>query len=232
MKFIVTAGGQGTKLWPYSRESEPKQFQKIIGEESLFAYTIAILLREFDPSDIYISTKRRYLHLALTQAPLIPPKNYIIEPDIAKNRGPAEGLAFLTLSMTHPDEPFMIIQTDDLRLPEANFLQMIHDAQRLVQRDKKFISGGIKATYPILGIDYLKLSKKVELDSDLEIYEVEEFLDRTDDYYQTKELIENFYITTHSNHNCWYPDLMLEAYAKYTPNTDPTGTKNLCKSKK
>ena len=118
MKLIVTAGGQGTKLWPYSREAKPKQFQHVIGTESLFTYTINLLLRQFPAEDIYISTKRRYMGTALEQAPLISPKNFIIEPDIAKNRGPAEGLAFLTMSMQHPEEPFMIVQPDCMRLPE------------------------------------------------------------------------------------------------------------------
>ncbi|MCA9398096.1 mannose-1-phosphate guanylyltransferase/mannose-6-phosphate isomerase, partial [candidate division WWE3 bacterium] len=49
MKLIVTAGGQGTKLWPYSRESKPKQFQPIIGNESLYTYTVNLLLQRHSP---------------------------------------------------------------------------------------------------------------------------------------------------------------------------------------
>src|SRR5215471_2205016 len=107
MKIIVTAGGQGTKLWPYSRESKPKQFQPVIGDKSLYTDTIESLLKKFAPEDIFVSTKRKYIS---DQSPQIPLKNYIIEPDIAKDRGPGEGLAFLRLSVLHPDEPFFLVQ--------------------------------------------------------------------------------------------------------------------------
>lgn len=216
MKIIVTAGGQGTKLWPYSREDKPKQFQKIVGDSSLYAETIKTLLKKFAPEDIFISTKRKFIKYISEQSPQIPLKNYIIEPDIAKDRGPGEGLAFLKMSLYHPDEPFFVVQSDCIRQPEEAFLQMIQDAGEIVKRDKKYVTGGIKATEPNMGVDYLQLGGRVN-GSNQEIYEVKSFLGRKSSYRETKELIENYYIVTHSNHSCWYPDLMLEAYKKYRP---------------
>lgn len=217
MKIIVTAGGQGTKLWPYSRESKPKQFQPIIGDTSLYTETIDTLLKRFAPEDIFISTKRKFIKYISDQSPKIPLKNYIIEPDVAKDRGPGEGLAFLRLAVSFPDEPFFLVQADCVRRPEDAFLQMIEDAGKLVKRDRKFISGGIKATEPNLGVDYLQLGKRVDTDSGQEIYEVDSFLGRKSSYRETKELIENYHVVSHCNHSCWYPDLMLEAYKKYRP---------------
>lgn len=216
MKIIVTAGGQGTKLWPYSRESKPKQFQAIVGEKSLYSETIETLLKKFPPEDIFISTKRKFIKYISEQSPQIPLKNYIIEPDVAKDRGPAEGLAFLKLSVYYPDEPFFVVQADCVRKPEEAFLKMIEEAGKIVERDKKYITGGLKATEPNMGVDYLQLGERVR-GSDQEMYEVKSFLGRKDSYRETKELIENFHIVTHCNHSCWYPSLMLEAYKKYRP---------------
>lgn len=217
MKFIVTAGGQGKKIWPMSRESYPKQFQAIVGDVPLYEKTVNALLKGYKPSDIFISTKKRYYNIAEKQSPRIPKTNYILEPDIAKDRGPAEGLSFLTLSMKHPDEPFMIIQPDCLREPDEAFLRMLKEAEKIEIRDKKFMSGGIKASYPILGIDYLQLGKRISTKNNIEIYRTDEFIPRSDNYKETKKLISNFHVATHSNHNCWYPDLMLDAYKKYRP---------------
>jgi len=216
MKLIVTAGGQGKKIWPMSREAYPKQFQAIVGKVPLYQQTIDTLLKAFNPEDIFISTKERYYKLARKQSPKIPKKNFILEPDYQKDRGPGEGLAFTVLSIKHPDEPFMIIQPDCLREPEDAFLKMIKEAEKIQIRDKKFMSGGIKATYPILGIDYLRLGKRVHTDG-IEIYQTSEFIPRLNNYQKTKELIKNFHVATHSNHMCWYPNLMLEAYKKYRP---------------
>jgi mannose-1-phosphate guanylyltransferase len=217
MKIIVTAGGQGTKLWPYSREDKPKQFQPVIGDTSLYTDTIVTLLKKFAPEDIFISTKRKFIKYISDQSPQIPLRNYIIEPDVAKDRGPGEGLAFLRLSVLHPDEPFFLVQADCVRRPEKAFLQMIEDAGKIVERDKKYISGGLKATEPNLGVDYLQLGVRVPGSSKQEIYELESFLGRKSSYRETKELIENFHIVTHCNHSCWYPELMLDAYKKYRP---------------
>ena len=216
MKIIVVAGGQGTKLWPYSRESKPKQFQPILGDKSLFSYNIETLLRKYQPEDIFVSTKRRFIKYVSEQAPQIPLRNYIIEPDIKKDRGPAEGLAVLQLSLHHPDEPFMIIQSDNVRQPEEEFLQFIEDAESIVRRDKKLVTGGIKATTPDMGVDYLKLGEKVVHESNQEIYAAE-FIGRKQTFAETKHLVEGFHVVIHCNHCCWYPKLFLDAYKQYRP---------------
>lgn len=217
MKFIISAGGQGTKLWPFSREDNPKQFQKIIDGESMYVYNIKVLLKKYSAKDIFVSTKKRYLEIAQAQLPEIPLENYIIEPDVAKNRGPADGLALIYLDICFPNEPFMIVQSDCIRIPESNYLNLVSAAEELVIKHKKFLSGGIKPTYPVLGVDYLKLGNKLESVKGVDAYEVQEYVDRKSNQAETEELINTNDVFIHSNHNSWYPGLMLEAYSKYRP---------------
>ncbi len=217
MKLIVTAGGQGKKIWPLSREAKPKQFQAVVGSEPLYKQTINTLLKGYSAQDIFVSTKRRYYDIAISQAPEVLRENFIIEPDVAKDRGPGEGLAFATLADLHPNEPFIIVQADCLRTPEEDFLKTLAAAEKIERRDRKFMSGGVKATYPVLGVDYLKFGQRVSEEDGVEIYKVDEFIPRVEDYNQTRKLIENFHVGTHSNHNCWFPELMMEAYQKYRP---------------
>lgn len=217
MKIIVTAGGQGTKLWPYSREHKPKQFQSVVGDSSLYADTIKVLLKRFAPEDIFISTKRKFIKYISEQSPQISLKNYIIEPDVAKDTGPGHGLAFLRLSVLSPDEPFFLVQADCIRKPEEAFLQMIEDAGKNVERHKKLLTGGIKATEPNMGVDYLKLGDRLPDDSTQEVYQLDEFIYRRSSYRETRDLIESFHVVEHSNHYCWYPSLMMDAYKKYRP---------------
>jgi len=215
MKLLVSTGGQGTKMWPYSRSDKPKQFQPIIGDKSSYQQTIETLLKKYAPEDIYISTKRRFIKYISEQSPMIPLRNYIVEPDIALNRGPGEGLAFMVLSVEHPGEPFFYVQADIMREPEEGFLQMIDEAEKLVTKHKKLVTGGIKATEPIMGIDWLSLGER---DPDFrEAYQIEKFVPRKKTLKETRELIADFHVVTHSNHNCWYPEKMMEAYKKYRP---------------
>ena len=216
MKIIVTAGGQGTKLWPYSRTNKPKQFQPIVGDTSSYTDTITTLLKAYSAEDIYISTKRKFIRYVSEQSPQIPLKNYIVEPDVSKDRGPGEGLAFLRLSVSYPNEPFFLVQADCIREPDDKFLEMIQCAEKLVIKDRKFITGGIKATEPNLGADYLQLGNPVAGDSH-EAYKIDKFLFRRSSLSETRSLVENFHVVAHCNHTCWYPELMLEAYKQYRP---------------
>jgi mannose-1-phosphate guanylyltransferase len=215
MKIIVTAGGQGTKMWPYSRQDKPKQFQPIIGDVSSYEQTIQTLLKQYTPEDIFISTKRKFIKYVSEQSPQIPLKNYIVEPDMARDRGPGEGLAFVRLSLSHPDEPFFIVQADCLREPEEKFLEMMRTAEKLAKEHKQLITGGIKATEPNMGVDFLRLGRQVP--GDCETFAIDEFLFRRSNLKETRELIENFHVVAHCNHTCWYPDLMLEAYKQHRP---------------
>jgi len=111
----------------------------------------------------------------------------------------------------------MVIQPDVLREPEDKFLQMIETCEKLVRKTKKHITGGIKATKPIMGIDYMKLGDSVKDIKDMQVFKIDSFVERLSNLKETQELVNNFYVTTHSNHSCWFPELMLNAYKKYRP---------------
>ncbi len=217
MKFIIIAGGEGTKLWPLSRKNKPKQFQPVVGDKSLFRQNVDALLGNFAPQDVFVSTKKRYVKFVVEEAPEISLENIIIEPDVAKNTGPATGFAVLKVSIKYPNEPFMIVQADCLRKPDAKFIKMIQVAEKLVQKEKKLITGGQKALYPDMGIDYLMLGNPVQSQSDVDIFQIQKFVPRLNSYEETEKLISGFRIATHSNHYCWYPNLMLDAIKKHKP---------------
>jgi len=217
MKIIVSAGGQGTKVWPLSTKKRPKQFQKIIGDHSLFTHNINMLLERYSPADIYISTKEMYEELVKEQAPAIPKENYILEPDSPRGRGPAEGYVFLKLSMVCPDEPFSILQSDCLYLPENEYLDTLEVMESLVKKEKKLVSGGLATKYPILGVDYLLLGEVVEKRDKIKVHKVKEFLGRRSNFAETENMIKRRKVVIHANLNTWYPDLMLKAYEKYKP---------------
>jgi mannose-1-phosphate guanylyltransferase len=217
MKFIITAGGQGKKLWPFSTVKFPKQFQNIIGHESLFRRTIRELLEGYRAEDIFISTKKDYVSIANKQVPEVPLENYFYEPTIAKDRGPAEGLAFLNLSIKHPGEPFMIIQPDCIRTPLSKFLETINLAEKTVKQEKKYVNAGIKALSAVMGVDYLELGEQVQSNSSIEMYKGKSYIPRSLDLEETKKIIEGYHVVIHCNHSCCYPDLMLDAYKQFRP---------------
>jgi len=216
MKILVVCGGQGTKLWPYSRQDKPKQFQPIIGDKSSYQFCVETLLTAFAAEDIFVSTKHKFIRYISEQSPQIPLRNYIIEPDIALDRGPGEGLAFLRLSMLFPDEPVFYVQGDMVREPAERFIDMIKAAEKIVTETGRYVTGGLKATEPNMGADYLELGDRIASDG-VEAYELTKFHYRKNTVRETRELVDNFRVAAHWNHLCWYPAKVIEAYKQYRP---------------
>lgn len=217
MNILMMAGGRGTKIWPLSTKKNPKQFQKIIGDKSLFAHNVGMLLKKYKPEQIYVSTKSMYKKMVIEQAPQIPEENLIIEPDTFRGRGPAEGFAFLKLSLIDPDTPFSMLQADCLYLPEEKYLDTLEVMEKVALRDKKFISGGLAPDYPVIGVDYLALDNVIEEEKGVQVNSVKKFMFRKHTLEETEEMIEKEKAVIHVNINTWTPKLMLGAYKELRP---------------
>jgi len=109
------------------------------------------------------------------------------------------------------------VQPVVIREPKEKYIEMIEGIENLLMRDRKLISGGQKPSYPDVGSDYLQLGETVESINNLEVHNVEKFVDRLGDFQKTKELLENHVVSTHCNHYSWFPSLALEAFQKYKP---------------
>src|SRR3989339_1162029 len=88
---VILCGGGGTRLWPLSRNSTPKQFIELVGEETLFEKTLKRAQSLVDNDHIYIITNTEYLEEVHKYAGRIPPSNIVAEP-IKKNTALAMGV--------------------------------------------------------------------------------------------------------------------------------------------
>src|SRR3989337_3708072 len=213
---VIICGGFGTKLWPISRESKPKHFLNLIGDKSLFRLNYEALRTKFKPDEIYVSTNENQAVFAQKLVPEIPKENYILEPEM-RNQGPATGLiaAFL-YKKGFADEPFMIVQVDDLREPVEDFMKMIADCDKLARSENKYITGGFKPDYPIMGVDYLIKGDRVSGENEVGIYKVDKFVWRSSKQ-ETEDLIKQDNTLVHTNHTCMTPRNFLNMLQKYKP---------------
>ena len=124
MKLVILAGGGGTRLWPLSRESKPKQFSKIVGEKTLFEQTVNRFKSEFPITDIYVSLNPDLVAQARELVPEIPLENYIIEPE-KRDTAPAMGFIAAKLYNQFPDEPIAYIPSDHYIFDNKKFIQII-----------------------------------------------------------------------------------------------------------
>lgn len=213
---VIICGGFGTKLWPVSREHKPKHFIPLISDKSLFQLNYEALRTHFSPEEIYISTNEDQVDLAKNQESEIPNENFILEPEM-RNQGPATGLmaAFLYKKGLQ-NEPFMLVQVDDIREPVENFIKMMMDCDKIARRENKYITGGMKTDFPVMGVDYLIKGDKISDEGSVGIYKVSKFVWRSTQE-QTEELIKQEGALIHTNHTCMTPSNFLNMLQTYKP---------------
>lgn len=213
MKPVIICGGVGTKMWPESRLASPKHFLPLIDGKSLFEINWQVLRKKFEAKDIYLQTNALQAKIAKRIVPEIVDENVFIEPEM-RNQGPATGFAAASLIKAGlGDEPFMLIQADLWRKPEEKFLEMIDICDKLARENDKYITGGVKPPYAIMGIDYLIAGKKIT-DEKVKVFEVDKFLWR-DSKEKVEEYVNSGIAMTHWNHTSMTPNNLLKLIKKY-----------------
>lgn len=158
MKIIILAGGKGTRLWPLSRETFPKQFL-LLGEKSLFHQTVERCLLMARPKDIFVSTNSNYSFYVKEglKGTGISEKNIIVEPS-PRNTGPAILFVLKELKerfKTKKDEIIFVCPSDHHIYPPSTFVQFVKKAER-VAKIGNIVTFGIKPTGPETGYGYIK----------------------------------------------------------------------------
>ncbi|MDC0490897.1 mannose-1-phosphate guanylyltransferase/mannose-6-phosphate isomerase [Paracoccaceae bacterium] len=157
---VILAGGSGTRLWPLSRKSYPKQFTKLIGEYTLLQQTA---MRAVSNSDLLFTspivvTNEMYRFIALQQLSDVGcvPCATLIEPE-AKNTAAAILAATLYAQTLNSDAVLLVLSSDHI----IHDVDAFHDAvmRGLPQvKNESIITFGIKPTRPETGYGYLQLS--------------------------------------------------------------------------
>ncbi|MDP2927661.1 MAG: mannose-1-phosphate guanylyltransferase/mannose-6-phosphate isomerase [Candidatus Omnitrophota bacterium] len=208
---VILAGGVGSRFWPFSRELEPKQFMKIIGQESLLQSTIQRLKGVVDPAHTYIITNKIYFYEVKAQITKfrIPDKNIILEPQ-GKNTAPAVGLCAKLISRIDKDAVLLVLPSDHYIKNIENFKRTFKKAIACA-KNNLLVTLGIKPSAPSIGYGYIKVDKKKD-----GYWEVEKFLEKPD-LNKAKEYFKNKKFFWNSGMFIWKASVLLEEVKKYLP---------------
>lgn len=150
MKIIILAGGKGTRLWPMSRKTSPKQFLKL-NNKTLFKKTLKRCLLLEKPENIFVSTNKDYSFLVQKE---FKNANLIIEP-FSKNTGPAILYALKKLNLKN-NELVLVCPSDHFITPDSEFVKSINKAKEIA-KSNHIVTFGIKPTSPETGYGYIKI---------------------------------------------------------------------------
>lgn len=212
MNVLIFAGGQGTRLWPASRKSQPKQLLKLVGKDTLLQQTYKRMRKGFNPAQIFIATASDYAEQIKKQLPQVKKSHLSLEP-MRKDRGPALGLAVLIMQSQSNDDIFATAWSDDHIKQDHIYRQTLTNAAKYLKiNPNSIVAVGIKPTSPSKAFRYLQTGKAISK----YIYSVDQFTDKPTDkvaekYFRSgKYLINSGYFISSANH-------ILNLYKKYQP---------------
>lgn len=216
MKTVIICGGIGSKMWPMSRSTMPKHFLPLIQGKSLFQLNYEVLRKRFSPEEIFLQTNEIQAKIAKSIVPEIIEENIFVEPEM-RNQGPATGFAAAQLiKRGFGDEPFILIQTDDLREPSEKFLDMIDEINKVASYEDKYITGGFMPESIVRGVDYLVKGSLISEENGVKIFKVADYIDRTEED-KIKQYLGTDKLLLHTNHTTMTPNNLLKMYQKYKP---------------
>lgn len=175
---LILAGGNGSRLWPVSRTTRPKQFMDMLGTgRTMLQQTYDRVSRFIQPSHIYISTNVDYLPLVREQLPEVDDIHILEEP---VRRGTLAAVAWGTVVIAKKDRKANILVTpsDQIIVGEEEYRRDLLAGLDFVSHHEKLLVTGIKPSRPETGYGYIQMDDGHAEAPD--IYPVKSFTEKPD----------------------------------------------------
>ena len=204
------AGGIGSRFWPKSRQSMPKQFLDILGTgKSFIRHTYERFAKIVPAGNFLVVTNHKYKDLVLQHIPEIGEKQVLCEP-IGRNTAPCIAYAAYTLLRENPDAEMIVTPSDHLILNEDDFRTIIGECLEFADRHDALLTVGIKPTRPDTGYGYIQVSDDHTI-SKVKCFTEKPDLELAQTFLQTGEFYWN------SGIFIWKVQAIVEAFRKYLP---------------
>ena len=158
---VIMAGGVGTRFWPMSRTSKPKQFLDILGTgQSLIKMTFDRLTASVPPENILVVTNESYRSDVEQHLPELPTENILGEPCM-RNTAPCIAYAnsVITSRASDPSNTSIIVApSDHLITNKGEFNSVLNQAFNLAVKSSSIVTIGITPSRPDTGYGYIKHS--------------------------------------------------------------------------
>lgn len=211
---VIMAGGVGTRFWPFSRSTNPKQFHDVLGVgKTMLQQTFERFADVCPVENVYIVTSTDYADLVRQQLPQLANEQILCEP-IRRNTAPCIAYATYKIAKKNPDANLVVAPADHIILKESEFVRTIETALTATAKDDVLVTLGITPSRPDTGYGYIQFHPE----SEGEVKKVKTFtekphLDLAKTFVESGEFVWNAGIFV------WNVRAIRKAFEKYLPET-------------
>ncbi|MFG1483509.1 sugar phosphate nucleotidyltransferase [Halobacteriovorax sp. HFRX-2_2] len=172
---LIMAGGKGTRLWPESTESKPKQYLSLVGNETLLGQTLDRFEESVDLKNRFIITTRDQSELAISCSKDQILEEHIIYEPAGRNTAPCIllSLAAIEAAGAKSDDIIAVMPSDHVILNKSGFKASFEKAVKLSSDTQTITTIGIPPHFPHTGYGYIKTSEAVG-----DGFKVDEFVEK------------------------------------------------------
>lgn len=161
MQALILAGGSGTRFWPLSRKTRPKQLLALEGERSLLQATVDRLSPLVGPEQVWICTTTELREQIHEQVPAVPAAQILCEPT-GRNTAPAIAWALGLFPPNKLRDVVAVLPADHRFDDAADFRATLGKAAGLVRAENRVVTVGIKPRWAETGYGYLEKGDDLE----------------------------------------------------------------------
>ncbi|MEM6686700.1 MAG: mannose-1-phosphate guanylyltransferase, partial [Bacteroidota bacterium] len=208
---ILMAGGVGSRFWPVSTSSFPKQFHDMLGTgETLIQKTFHRLSKLIPPENIYILTNEKYNDLVLEQLPNVTQKQVVLEPAM-RNTAPCILYASLKIQKENPDAVMVVAPSDHWIEDETAFVDNLQASFDKCANENVLMTLGIQPTFANTGYGYINFEK-----SETAIKKVNKFTEKPD-YETAKQFLASGNYLWNAGIFIWSVHTIVTSFQKFQP---------------
>ncbi len=207
--LVIMAGGVGSRFWPASTSSKPKQFLDMMGTgQTLLQHTVSRFSEICLIENILIVTSEQYVDLVKEQIPQLKPSNILAEPCM-RNTAPCIAYATYKIRKQNPNANVIVSPADHLVLSKDIFQAEILKGVEFISENNAILTLGIQPHRPETGYGYIQTT-----DKDKTIAKVKAFKEKPELKIAEKYLQEGGYYWN-AGIFLYKSSVMVDAFEKY-----------------
>lgn len=175
---VILSGGSGSRLWPLSRASYPKQLLPLTGDDSLLQETARRVSdrARYSPVLVIANDEHRFVVAEQLRDQGLSGARIVLEP-VGRNTAPAAAVAALLIGEDDPDGVMLLLPSDHVIGDKAAFQGAVDRAEALA-RDGMLVTFGVQPNHPSTEYGYIKRGE--DLGKGGACFRVERFVEKPD----------------------------------------------------